>query len=61
MEEKGGKDQIEVVDNFEYSDDYKKKVCLPYFKDLYRVCTQNLRKFRICLVEVTKGRKGLPK
>lgn len=28
---------IEIVDNCEINNDYKQSVCLPYFKDIYKV------------------------
>lgn len=30
-------ESIEIVDNFEMTNEFKQLVCLPYFKDLYKV------------------------
>jgi hypothetical protein len=34
-------EQIELIDTFESSDEFKRKVCLPYFKDIFKVIVEN--------------------
>lgn len=33
----GSPEAIELVDNLEFTDDYKRLVCLPYFEELHKV------------------------
>lgn len=30
-------ESIEIIENFEMTNDFKQLVCLPYFKDLFKV------------------------
>jgi hypothetical protein len=30
-------ESIEIIENFEMTNDFKQLVCLPYFKDVYKV------------------------
>ncbi len=51
-------ESIELVENFEMTNDFKQHVCLPYFKDLHKVTPQTLPATRICARDPTVPRKA---
>jgi len=50
-------ESIEVVENFEMTNDFKQLVCLPYFKDLHKVYYSHIIKIRICAQDQTGQKK----
>ena len=30
-------ESIELIENYEFTNEFKKEVCLPYFKEIYKV------------------------
>ena len=51
-------ESIEVVENFEMTNEFKQLVCLPYFKDLHKVSFMNILYNRICLLDQIDPKKA---
>jgi len=47
------KDNIEIIDNIEMSNEFKQYICIPYFQDIFKVYMK-----RISLTNLNPKQKG---